>query len=81
VADPSLGPTESLIEQERRAQVRTALDTLSPNQKAAMILRHYEGLSYAEIAQIIGVTPKAIEGLISRARVSVEARLSHFKKK
>jgi RNA polymerase sigma-70 factor, ECF subfamily len=78
VPDPSLGPTESLIEEERRTQVREALDTLPPNQKAAMILRHYEGLSYTAIAQILGVTPKAVEGLISRAGASLQARLSHL---
>jgi RNA polymerase sigma-70 factor, ECF subfamily len=78
--DPSLSPTESLLEKERRAQVRLALDALPPNQKAAMILRHYEGLSYAEIAQILSVTPKAVEGLISRAMASLQASLSHLKK-
>ena len=78
VPDPSLGPTERLVEKERRAQVRDALDALPPNQKAAMLLRHYEGLSYAEIAQIFGVTPKAVEGLISRAAASLQARLSHL---
>jgi RNA polymerase sigma-70 factor, ECF subfamily len=78
VADPSLGPTESLIKKERQAQIRTALDTLPPNQRAAMILRHYEGLSYAEIGRILGVTPKAVEGLISRAGASLQARLHHL---
>jgi RNA polymerase sigma-70 factor, ECF subfamily len=76
--DQSFGPWESLIERERRVQVRIALDALPPNQKAAMILRHYEGLSYSEIAQILGVTPKAVEGLISRAGTSLQALLSHL---
>jgi RNA polymerase sigma-70 factor, ECF subfamily len=76
--DPSLNPAESLIEKERRARVRIALDALPPNQKAAMILRHYEGLSYTEIAQILGVTPKAVEGLISRAGTFLQTRLSHL---
>jgi len=76
--DPSLNPDESLIEKERRARVRLALDALPPKQKAAMVLRHYEGLSYTEIAQILGVTPKAVEGLITRARASLQARLSHL---
>ena len=74
--DPSLSPDESLIEKERRAQIRTALDALPPNQKAAMILRHYEGLRYTEIAQILGVTPKAVEGLMSRAGTFLQAHLS-----
>jgi len=77
-ADPSLSPAESLIDKELRTQVRTALDTLPPNQKAAMILRHYEGLSYVEIAQVLGVTPRAVEGLISRAGASLQTRLSHL---
>ena len=76
--DPSLSPDESLIKKELQDQIHLALDTLPPNQKAAMILRHYEGLSYTEIAQILGVTPKAVEGLISRARASLQARLSHL---
>jgi RNA polymerase sigma-70 factor, ECF subfamily len=76
--DPSLGPAESLIEKERRARVRIALDALPPNQKAAMILRHYEGLRYTEIAQILGVTSKAVEGLIGRAGTFLRTRLSHL---
>jgi RNA polymerase sigma-70 factor (ECF subfamily) len=69
---------ESLIEKESQAQMRTALDALPPNQKATMILRHYEGLNYAEIAEILGVTPKAVEGLIRRARTSLHYRLTHL---
>ena len=76
VCDSSLGPAEILIDTERRVQIHTALDSLPPNQKAAIILRHYEGLSYAEIAQVLSVTPKAVEGLISRAGTSLRARLS-----
>ena len=76
--DPSPDPTEKLIEKEFGAQVREALEILPPNQKAAMILRHYECLSYSEIAQILGVTPKAVEGLIRRAGASLQVRLSHL---
>jgi RNA polymerase sigma-70 factor, ECF subfamily len=76
--DSSLGPTEIFIEEERRAQIRKAIDTLPPSQRAAIILRHYEGLGYAEIAQILGVTPKAVERLLSRARASLQAGLSQL---
>jgi len=78
VVDPSLSPAEIIIDKELRTQVRTALDSLPSNQKTAMILRHYEGLSYVEIAQVMGVTPKAVERLISRAGASLQARLSHL---
>ena len=78
VSDLSSSPLKDLIEKERQAQIRKALDSLPPNQKAAMILRHYEDLSYTEIAQILGVTHKAVAGLISRARASLHANLSHL---
>jgi RNA polymerase sigma-70 factor, ECF subfamily len=74
--DPSCDPIESIIAKERQAQVQHALATLPANQKAAIILRHYEGLSYAEISKILSVTRKAVEGLISRARTSLQAILS-----
>lgn len=76
--DPSLGPDEGLIQEERRTQVRKALDALPPNQKVAMILRHYEELSYTEISEVLGVTSKAVEGLISRARAALQVRLCRF---
>jgi RNA polymerase sigma-70 factor, ECF subfamily len=74
--DPSASPTDDLIAKELSARIRTALDALPPNQKAAMIMRHYEGLSYADIAQTLGVTPKAVERLIARAGASLQTHLS-----
>jgi len=78
IPDPALDAVERLIARERQAELREMLDALPPNQRAALILRHYEGLSYGEIAQILSVTPKAVEGLISRARASLQAFLSHL---
>lgn len=78
VPDPTVGPPESILEKERKAHIRMALDTLPSSQKAAIILRYYEGLSYTEIARILGVTPKAVERLMSRARASLQTRLSHL---
>ncbi len=78
LADSSHGPEGTLIEKERGDRVRNALAALPSNQKAAIILRHHEGLSYAEIAQVLGVTIKAVERLISRAGASLQARLSHL---
>jgi len=79
VSDLSADTMKNLIEKERRLQVRKALNSLSPKQKAAMILRHYEGLNYSEIAQILDVTPKAFERLIGHARTSLQANLLHLK--
>ncbi len=81
IPDQSPDPVEILIDKERRTGVLAALDTLPPNQKAAIILKHFEGLSYSEIARILDVTPKAVEGLIGRAGASLSALLAHLLKK
>lgn len=78
IPDPLPGPMEILIAKERGTRVRAALDALPPNQKAAMLLKHFEGLSYAEIAQVLDVTPKAVEGIISRAGASLSALLANL---
>ena len=80
VAHPSPGPGEDLAARERATEVRNALDALPPNQRMAIILKHYENLSYAEIAQAMGVSPKAVEGLLGRARSALQLRLAHWKK-
>jgi RNA polymerase sigma-70 factor (ECF subfamily) len=76
LADPASGPAEDYAEKERRALVRKALDALPPNQKAAIILRHFDELSYGEIAEILGVTVKAVENLLGRARMTLRSVLA-----
>jgi RNA polymerase sigma-70 factor (ECF subfamily) len=78
-ADSSPSLPETLIAREREAQVRMVLEALPASQKTAIILRHYQGLSYSEIARIMETTVKAVEGLISRARASLQARLTLLK--
>lgn len=78
IRDPRLGPAENLLAKERRSQIRKALDALPSNQRMALILRHYDGLSYTEIAEVLGVTVKAVERLISRARTALQSRWKGF---
>lgn len=48
--------------------VLRALQQLTPNQRSALVMREFEGRSYAEIAGIIGVSQSALETLVFRAR-------------
>lgn len=52
--------------------VRAALARLSPRQRGVLVLREIEGLSYARIAQILGVSPRAVEVALRRARSRFE---------
>jgi RNA polymerase sigma-70 factor (ECF subfamily) len=50
------------------ADVLRALQHLTPNQRSALVMREFEGRSYAEIAEIMGLSQSALETLIFRAR-------------
>jgi RNA polymerase sigma-70 factor (ECF subfamily) len=55
--------------------IRRALGHLAFNQRAAIVLREIEGRSYAEIADVLGVSMSAVETLIFRARRALREQL------
>ena len=55
--------------------IRRALGHLAFNQRAALVMRELEGRSYAEIAEILGVSTSAVETLIFRARRALREQL------
>ena len=55
--------------------LRTALGELPSNQRRAILLREWQGLSYADIADQIGVSVAAVETLLFRARRALAAGL------
>src|SRR3954468_506222 len=55
--------------------IRRALAHLAFNQRAALVMRELEGRSYAEIAQILDLSPSAVETLIFRARRALREQL------
>jgi len=62
------GPPEQIGRQETAADVRRALDALPPRQRMALVLRHFEELSYREIAEAMDTSVKSVERLLSRGR-------------
>ena len=57
-------------------ELLTALSKIPPQQRQAIVLREFEGRSYNEIAEIIGVTTSALETLLFRARRSLTEELA-----
>jgi RNA polymerase sigma factor (sigma-70 family) len=52
-----------------------AIAELPVQQREALLLREFSGLSYAELAQALGVSEPAVESLLFRARRGLRARL------
>jgi RNA polymerase sigma-70 factor (ECF subfamily) len=73
-ADPAAGAVETLETLERDAALARELSKLPPRQRAAMTLVYDEGLSGAEAARILGVSAKALERLLARARAFLRER-------
>lgn len=61
--------------QERDQAVHAALQCLPARQRMAVVLRYYENCRSAEIAQILGVSEKAVEQLLARARAKLKTEL------
>lgn len=77
-ADTLHGESDPVAEALRNADVSAlwrALGALSQQQRDALLLREFGGLSYAEVAVALGVTVPAVESLIFRARTHLRGRL------
>jgi RNA polymerase sigma-70 factor, ECF subfamily len=68
---PEAEPAESVEQGERLRAVTVAISRLPGDQRAALVLREFEGLSYQQVAVVLGITVPAVKGRIHRARLSV----------
>jgi RNA polymerase sigma-70 factor (ECF subfamily) len=59
---------EQVFADEQRSTVLTAMDDLSENHREILVLRYYDDLSYAEIAEVLGVKLGTVMSRLSRAR-------------
>lgn len=78
VAIPSSdhSPEERLARRQETERVRRALDMLTPEQKEAILLSRYQGLSYAEIAQVSGCSEGAVKTRVFRAMETLKRVLA-----
>ncbi|MCX6245293.1 MAG: RNA polymerase sigma factor [Bacteroidetes bacterium] len=71
-------PGTRLENKERSAILFQAISKLPLNQRTAFTLHKVEGLSYAEISGIIGVSLSSVESLMFRAKQNLQQLLSHY---
>jgi RNA polymerase sigma-70 factor (ECF subfamily) len=80
LADSAPSAEDLLLEKERSRQISDALQSLPENQRMALVLKRYDDLSYAEIAQIIGCSVSAVESLLVRAKRTLQEKLKNYEK-
>lgn len=71
-------PARQLDKAEMRDVVQLAISSLSERQRMAVLLNKFEGMCYADIAEVMELTPKAVKSLLSRARVNLRDILQPY---
>lgn len=77
----SYTPKDKLLQDEMAAKVHQALSQLPEQQFSAIILSDLEDLSYKEIATILNISERAVEGLVYRARKKLAQLLQNYLEK
>ena len=62
------GPFEKLAHTERHRRIQAALMALTPDYREVVVLRHFGGLSYDDIAMAIGLPVKTVKSRLYSAR-------------
>lgn len=71
-------PSARADQAERDAMIQAALNSLPADYRMAVVLRYFEGLSGAEMAEAMGRSVKAVERLLARAKAALEPQLRHL---
>ena len=69
-------PGRALMDKEIRGRIEAALSELSDNHRAVLVMRELEGLSYEEMAQVMGCSKGTIMSRLFHARKNMQKRLA-----
>ena len=70
--DRALNPLEQMQQKDNLERVRQLVDSLPEKQRSCMQLRDFEGMSYKEISQVLGISEEQVKISIFRARKTVK---------
>jgi RNA polymerase sigma-70 factor (ECF subfamily) len=74
-AQSVLGVAEQVSAKEVGEHIATAVADLPEDQRTALVLSEYHGLSYAEISEIMSCSAKSVEARLYRAKYALRRRL------
>jgi RNA polymerase sigma-70 factor, ECF subfamily len=75
IVDPSPSATEKAETDERERMVTGAIDKLPARQRSAIMLTYGEGMSNAEVAEILDTSVSAVETLLVRGKQNLRRSL------
>jgi RNA polymerase sigma-70 factor, ECF subfamily len=75
IADPGRGPEELAVAADQGRRVMEGLSKVPPVFREAVVLRDLEGLSYEEIAEVLGVRVGTVRSRIARGREQLRVLL------
>jgi RNA polymerase sigma-70 factor (ECF subfamily) len=75
-AEPSRGPEDAMAGKEVEQALEAAIRSLEPMYREVLLLRDLEGLSAAEVAEVLGIGVQAVKSRLHRARVMVRERVA-----
>jgi RNA polymerase sigma-70 factor (ECF subfamily) len=78
IADWAPGPVEQLLNQETQEAMADAIEALPAEFRQVFVLREVEGLSNADVAEILDLSVAAVKSRLHRARLKIRNHLSHF---
>jgi RNA polymerase sigma-70 factor (ECF subfamily) len=78
IADPSPGAAEQTEADERERFLQRAIEDLPDRQRAAIVLTYAEGLSNAQVADILDTSVSAVETLLVRGKQNLRRALGQL---
>jgi RNA polymerase sigma-70 factor (ECF subfamily) len=78
IDDASLEVASSSDHVDRKIDLMQVLKTLPEEYRQALVLREFQGLSYEEIAQALGIPRGTVDSRIHRARQELRDRLKSY---
>ena len=75
----NINPEYILEEEQFKMKLEMAIGNLTETQRTAFLLHRIEGKKYAEIAEMLGISVKAVEKRIHGALVSLRNTIEGFK--
>ncbi len=78
IADSQLSPERLFERRETVETLANAIDKLPEGLREALVLRHVQDASYAEMAEILGIELGTVKSRLARAREALKMKLSEI---